>query len=414
MVHPTRGDRRPVFGYEDVRDASAAQERAERLRLYYVAMTRAVDRLIVSGAVDPERTGDRETPIGWVIERLEAGEEIAAAGREPVELERGGARWIVRVDRYAAEVTAPIALATPGPERQLSLFDEVPAAGAAPGPPLPDLEPFPVPPAHAPRRLSYSAIALVDTCAYRYYAERVLGLRPRAGGAGALGTDGLAATEIGDAAHRLLELVPLHDPVPPGPAELAETVRGWYPAVTEEELGRIAGFVDAYCRSALALRIAGLSKVAAEQPFAFEHDAVLFHGRLDAFSLTDGHAVVLDYKTNQIDERDPAEVVAGEYALQRTVYALAALKAGAAEVEVVYVFLERPDEPVSATFGQSDMRVLEEELSAAIARIRDGDFRPTPSDFACSGCPALDLVCAGPRLRGGPTAAPLPELTAAG
>jgi len=39
------------------------------------------------------------------------------------------------------------------------------------------------------------------------------------------------------------------------------------------------------------------------------------------------------------------------------------------------------------------------ELSAAIARIQAGEFPPTPSDFACAGCPALDLVCAGPRLR---------------
>jgi hypothetical protein len=42
---------------------------------------------------------------------------------------------------------------------------------------------------------------------------------------------------------------------------------------------------------------------------------------------------------------------------------------------------------------------LEAGLSAAIARIQAGEFPPTPSDFACAGCPALDLVCAGPRLR---------------
>ena len=34
-----------------------------------------------------------------------------------------------------------------------------------------------------------------------------------------------------------------------------------------------------------------------------------------------------------------------------------------------------------------------------IARINAGDFRPAPDDFICSGCPALDVVCAGPRLR---------------
>ena len=38
------------------------------------------------------------------------------------------------------------------------------------------------------------------------------------------------------------------------------------------------------------------------------------------------------------------------------------------------------------------------ELSSVIARIREGVFEPTPSDFVCGDCPALDLLCAGPRL----------------
>ena len=102
MVHPTRGDRRPVFDFETVREAEAAQERAERLRLYYVAMTRAIDRLIVSGAIDGERRMDRETPIGWVLERLGARESVAEVGEEPVELERGEARFVLRVERSPA------------------------------------------------------------------------------------------------------------------------------------------------------------------------------------------------------------------------------------------------------------------------------------------------------------------------
>jgi ATP-dependent exoDNAse (exonuclease V) beta subunit len=419
MVHPTRGDRRPVFGYEEVRDASAAQERAERLRLYYVAMTRAVDRLIVSGAIDPARESDRETPIGWVIERLEAAGEIALAGREPLELDRGGARWIVRVDRLqptevaVAEVGAAEPVATE--EGQLVLFAELPVAGAQPALLLPELEPMPVPPAHVPRRLSYSAIALFDTCSYRYYAERVLGLRPRREPPAAAGDGaGLAATEIGDAAHRLLELVPLQEPVAPTADELASTVRSWYPSVTDDELARITGFVDAYCGSSLARRIAALDDVRAERPFAFEHDGVLLHGRLDALSLGVGHALVLDYKTNQLGEREPSDVVAEEYGLQRAVYALACLKSGAADVEVLYQFLELPEDVVAATFTPDDVAPLEAELSGAIARIRDGEFRPTPSEFACAGCPALDLVCAGPRLGGGQAWAPTPELTAAG
>jgi len=42
---------------------------------------------------------------------------------------------------------------------------------------------------------------------------------------------------------------------------------------------------------------------------------------------------------------------------------------------------------------------LEHDLSEEIARLREGRFMPTPSERACSDCPALDLVCAGPGLR---------------
>jgi hypothetical protein len=69
-------------------------------------------------------------------------------------------------------------------------------------------------------------------------------------------------------------------------------------------------------------------------------------------------------------------------------------------VEVVYQFLERPDELVQATFGRAELPGLEAELSAAIGRIAEGRFPPRPSELACAGCPALDVVCAGPRLRG--------------
>src|SRR2546423_13152109 len=53
VVHPATGGKHAVFDYDRVRAAEQADEDAERLRLYYVAMTRTIDRLIVSGAVDP-------------------------------------------------------------------------------------------------------------------------------------------------------------------------------------------------------------------------------------------------------------------------------------------------------------------------------------------------------------------------
>ena len=127
---------------------------------------------------------------------------------------------------------------------------------------------------------------------------------------------------------------------------------------------------------------------------------MLLHGYLDVLSLDATRAVVVDYKTNSLDEAAPEEIVASDYALQRLVYAVACMRAGAKAVEVAYVFLERPDAVVTATLTAAYLPVLEAELSAAIARILRADFVPTPSEFACASCPALDLICAGPKLRG--------------
>ena len=176
-----------------------------------------------------------------------------------------------------------------------------------------------------------------------------------------------------------------------------ERVRSWYPAVTDEELERIASLVSAYCDSELARRIASLPGAQVERPFAFEHDGVLLHGRLDVLHREGPRALVLDYKTNILEDAAPDEVVEADYRIQRLVYALACFRAGAEEVEVVYHFLERPDAVVSKTFVRSQLPELEAELAAAIERIDAGEFRPTPGDV-CHGCPALDLVCAGPRL----------------
>jgi len=400
VLEPRSGKRKGAFAYNEVRAAEEAEDRAERLRLYYVAMTRAVDRLIVSGAIDPEKSRDVDTPIGWVLSRLRADGAVDEAGTALVELEQGGARFLLRVDRGvdAAKAVTPVEeTVTPVDDRgQLALFAEIPDAPMSRGYVLPELVPLPAVPLHRVRRLSYSALALFDRCSYRYYAERVAGLRERRPATGVGG--GLAATEIGDAVHRLLELVDLREPQSFDRESAVERAKSWYPQATGEELERIHRLAAGYCESELARRIAALDGAAVERPFAFEHDGVLLHGRLDVLWRQAGCALVLDYKTNALGEAAPGEIVETHYRLQRLVYALACFRAGVDEVEVVYQFLERPEAIVATTFARSDVPALESELSEAIARIDKGEFVPTPGEFTCSGCPALDLVCAGPRL----------------
>src|SRR5207247_3681545 len=164
---------------------------------------------------DPGKPSERTTPIGWVLERLEVRAELEAAGREPIELERGGARLLVRGDRYSEQPSDKVSLGEEEPVEeaepvQLALFLD----GGEPAPPvaprLPDLVPIPPPPLEPVRRLSFTALASFERCSYRYYAERLVGMKalPPSGGGGA----GLGALDVGDAVHRLLELIDLRDP----------------------------------------------------------------------------------------------------------------------------------------------------------------------------------------------------------
>jgi ATP-dependent exoDNAse (exonuclease V) beta subunit len=396
VADPVTTKRRGAFDYDEVKDARRDEEDAEKLRLYYVAMTRAKERLIVSGSIDREKKADASTPIGWVLTRLEADEELEAARDAPVEIERGVARLLVRVDRHRDEewLEQP-ALAEPEPEPgQLALFGELGEVAVAPAAPeLPPLVAPPEPPLHRLRRLSFTALSTFEQCSYKYYARYGIGMRERPV-AGA-GEGGLAATEIGTIVHALLEQIDLRAPRAPD----LEHVRERRPSITDEELDAVRAFVKSYCDSELARRVALLADVGKETPFTFEHDGVLIHGFLDVFHLDGKRALVVDYKTNALGDATPEEIIEADYHLQRLVYALACFRAGAEEVEVVYSFLERPDAVVSTTFVRDQVPALEAELSAGIARIHAGDFRPTPSEYACAGCPALDLVCAGPRLR---------------
>jgi ATP-dependent helicase/nuclease subunit A len=381
VADPVTAKPRAAFDYEAVKEARQEAERAERLRLYYVAMTRAKERLIVSGSVDLGAEREVPTPIAWVLERLEADEELAEAGDAPLELARGDARLLVRLDRFRPEPAA--AETEPEEVGQLALFTALEESSAPPAAPeLPPLVALPEPPLHRVRRLSFTALSLFEQCAYKYFARYGLGMSERAVEREGDGAGEMSGTEIGTAVHALLEEIDLAAP-----------------AVPEIEDELIRSFVAAYCDSELARRVAALTGVEKERHFTFEHDGVLVHGFIDAFHLRDGRALVVDYKTNALGDASPEAIVEQDYRLQRLVYALACFRAGAEEVEVVYHFLERPDAPVEALFSLAGIGDLEAELSAAIARIQADEFPPMPSDFACAGCPALDLVCAGPRLR---------------
>ncbi len=386
VADPASGKRVGVFGYDEVREAERAAEEAEGRRLHYVAMTRAIDRLIVAGSLDPSRRDRSRSLIGWTLDRLGADLD-----QEQLELP-GGEKVLLRVDRRAEESRPS------SPElEQLTLFE--PGVAGEPAAVF-ELRPLPVVPEPGPeriRRLSYSALALLERCSYRFYLERFVGLRPDEDAGRGSGSVGLSPAEVGDAVHALLE-------TGEGPeAAAARLASPAYAHALDEDVERVSALVAAWRESVLAADLTGLAGIRPELPFAFEHDGVLLHGRFDLFSRQGERALVVDYKTNRLGDLTPDEVVGHEYRIQRLVYALAALRAGVEEVDVIFSFLEQAEHPVTARFSRADLPALEAELSAAIAGVHRGEFRPTPHELACPGCPALDRVCAGPRLGLGPS-----------
>jgi ATP-dependent exoDNAse (exonuclease V) beta subunit len=161
--------------------------------------------------------------------------------------------------------------------------------------------------------------------------------------------------------------------------------------------------VRGWLGSALRTRIgAGAARVRAEVPILLGVGDTVLRGSIDLLVEREGEPpLVIDYKTDRLAGSDPAERAAN-YETQRTIYALAVAESlGAAEVEVAYVFLERPEEPALTVLDSPAMAAGRERLENAISQIGRGEFPVALVEDRdwnlCRGCPALGRLCSGPR-----------------
>jgi hypothetical protein len=91
-------------------------------------------------------------------------------------------------------------------------------------------------------------------------------------------------------------------------------------------------------------------------------------------------------------------VVEHGYSVQRRLYALAALRAGAPRVEVAHLFLERPDRPAVARYDAGDAVTIEAEIAAQAAGVLSGRFEVAaqPHRELCATCPGRGGLCSWP------------------
>jgi ATP-dependent exoDNAse (exonuclease V) beta subunit len=364
-------------------------------------MTRARERLIMSGAAKleawPER-GESETqpavaqlgggPIAWIGPALQ---RLPGVGLSFVRPEDA-----TPVETEISRPELPPALARVAPP---------PTPQAPPGPPV--------------RALSYSSLSDYKRCGYRFYAERVLRLPPSEprgwAGAGLVpgvpgvpGTSalGLNPLDRGTLVHALLERLDFRRPLRPTDAMIADACArtGLRPVPPGGDAAQVAALVERFGAGELCRRLGRATSVRREERFRFllgsdPHPPVLIGGVFDVIAREPGgRTLVVDYKTDRLEGDDPQALADRAYGIQRLVYALAALRAGAQTVEVVHTFLELPQRPAVAVFEREQAPALEAELSSVARGVLAREFTVTdsPHRAVCQGCPAEGGLCSWP------------------
>ena len=363
LGRPGTGERIPALDYDALGVEQQVRAEAEERRLFYVAVTRARERLILSGAANWGRS-NRSTPIGWIAPAFVADLEPRAESSFVTDL---GVRYTFIQD-VLENKSDPY-----GQKRPPSAASDVMAVL-----PVSPEDPHASPPQPV-SSLSYSSLADYHRCGYRFYVERVLGLPPTEAppgeappGEAPTAPPGLGASERGTLVHAALQNLDFRRPVvaPGTPAE-------------------IAALLEAFIASPTRERLAGAREVRREQRFAFPLGDVLITGTFDVLAGEGpGRLLVVDYKTGRF----------ASYAMQRLIYALAALRTGVAEVEVVHLFLEAREHDTSESFRREELARLEGELAALTAGVVAGEFAVTPEPHrgVCAGCPAAGGLCSWP------------------
>ena len=171
LAEPGTGKREPALEYRALGEQQQRFEEQEERRLFYVAMTRARERLVLSGAARLEPWGERGR-------RRSAGSARRSCPSSPSARPRTGSRDSSARAGLRCVSSGRCRTRTHRGRRSAALGASSAAVGVGlPGRPRPRAEPISPSDAAAPvGRLSYSSLGEYARCGYRFYAERVLRL----------------------------------------------------------------------------------------------------------------------------------------------------------------------------------------------------------------------------------------------
>ena len=316
--------------------------RAEERRLFYVAMTRARDELILSHAIRGARGGRLRRPSGFIAEAL---------GRPVVDV----------IDGSRAAGLEPPPEAAPASAAQPLMSR--PEGGAL--------------------ELSFTQIDDYLTCPRKYHLRHVVRVPTAPNHALVFGNAIHQAVAVANAAQLRGE-----------PADLSrslETLEAHWSSEgflsAEHEAARFASGQAALRRYVERLESDERSSiVAVEQPFSVRLGPDRIRGRYDAVRTVQGGTVITDYKSG--DVRDPVKArERARNALQLQIYALAWEAEHGSRPDAVELHFLEGDVIGRVTPTDAQLERARAKVASASAGIRAAAFQATPGFPACDWCP---------------------------
>lgn len=393
------GSSQTALAYDRLRERARERAAREGERVLYVAATRACERLILTGGANPAKWPKESPgapPLSWLVPALLGGDlSRLPTTQDPVRdvewsdgAHTASVRCVLNAPATVGRVLRARSLAPAGASLPV-------AVAQPPRPVAPEIGGKPP----VVGSLSYSSLAAWGRCGYRFYLTQVLRLREEpvirvAAGREPDGEPALDRRLRGTLVHALLE-----HPGPAGPrvAGVAAAHGATLTAPQAEEVARLA---DAFEQSPLAARLRRARRVHREHRFSVALGDTLLTGVVDVLATERGGGqLVVDYKTDALAAgANLSAFVSEHYGVQRRVYALAALRGGATGVEVAHALLERPAEPVSASFEAHDAQRLETELLTLAGPMLAGSYPVTadPHRELCERCPGRRALCSHP------------------
>jgi ATP-dependent helicase/nuclease subunit A len=395
----------PALDYEELRDHRRVVQEEEEDRVLYVACTRARDRLLLSGSIAFERWPSLRpgvAPIAWLAPVLVPDAPSLVASEQPTV----GAFMVNLGDLRVRCLFNSSSEATPNELPTLSARESpAPTQRAEPHMSLTVEPPTPLPLLDSDATISYTSLAELERCGYRYYLERVLRLPENRAAARGVEDGGIEARTRGTIVHILLESIDFAAPKAPTEHDVEQVAKRIGARLAPSEREEIATLLSRALVAEPAQRLARAGRPRREHPFAFALASTepLVTGVLDLIvEEADGASLIVDYKSDRLGDagapvgpRDLERLVERDYSIQRLLYALAAIEDGIERVEVAHWFLESPGAWVSACFLSSERLRLREQLRSRIDDARAEGFGVTknPHRALCLTCPGRGGMC---------------------